>query len=211
MRIGAKTPSSPAGHSATVRDDGAGGLRRRSRLAAGLAERPAGRRRDHQVRGPQPSFLERNAAGVHAPRLSAGLGGEDEDALDDAPDGRDPGEEAQRDQRDEQLDDAPAGVTEVEVVDAQASQEDAEQAGGELGLLVGHVAGLGVALLVGRGALGVWLLGVGRVRVGLLTVRLLGVGRVGVARGRLPVGLGVELAELVAADVGGRRGQRGRA
>ena len=79
-------------------------------------------------RGPG-SGGQRNAVGVDAPGPRAGLGGQDEDALDEAPQGREGGEGANAEQGDQQLGDRLATVAQVEIVSPQTSQEDAEQAG----------------------------------------------------------------------------------
>lgn len=53
--------------------------------------------------------------------------GQDQDAFDQAPDGADAKAEGQQD-----LGDSLAHITQVEAVDPQAAQENAEQAGGSL-------------------------------------------------------------------------------
>ena len=86
--------------------------------------------------------------------VRAGPSGQDEDALDERPyrDARDDEDADDDDEQDvahdrpHQLADRLAGVAQVEIVNAERSQEDAEQTGGQLGLLV--VVGAG--LLVGR-------------------------------------------------------------
>ena len=128
------------------------------------------------------SGLKRVAVRVDAPGLLPRLSGQDEDALDDGPDPRHPGQEAEREDRDEQLGDAASGVAEVEVVDTEGADEDREQARGDLRLLrdarldVAARVGLLVRLLIGLPLVGLLETGalLGVTGVGPLGVRVLG-------------------------------------
>src|SRR5690606_2954963 len=138
------------------------GLRSEAARRPGGAARPPRRLDDARPRSRGRSGAQRAARRVDG--VVAGLRGQVEDALDEAPDPDDRREEAERQHRDEEHRQADAGVAQVEPVDAEAAHEDAEQAGGEAGLRLRVVRGVDAGLAVRAG------LAVARLRVPLLRV-----------------------------------------
>lgn len=109
------------------------------------------------------SVAERNSLGI---TLEVAGAGQDHDALNKAPHTDKPEREDPQEHREDNLDDADGGVAEVETVDAESAEEDAQQTSNDFGLrlrvavgrvwhrrLLGHVRILALELLRSRGRL----------------------------------------------------------